>query len=94
VIIVNGEHAEALVVRGVAYAKGDAAAVVNYFGFPSTDVLRLAGEWIAFHPGDRGLSDVSACVTLASALNEQPLTGPFTSARSPSLMASPRCRSL
>ncbi len=77
VITVDGAHAETIVVGGVAYAKGDPAAVVNYFGFPSADVVRLAGKWISFQPSDQGFSDVSASVTLASALNDPPLTGPY-----------------
>jgi hypothetical protein len=66
-----------MVVAGIAYAKGDATAVVDYFGFPAADAARLAGQWIALKPTDQGFSDVSEGVTLASALNEDTLTGPY-----------------
>src|SRR5579864_1472130 len=33
-ITIDGAHAEAIVIGGVAYARGDAAAVVNLFGLP------------------------------------------------------------
>lgn len=53
VFTVDGnEHATVLVVGGVGYIKGNAAALTGFFGFPAVLATRLVGRWISFHPGD------------------------------------------
>jgi len=76
-ITADGAHAETLLVGGVAYAMGDAAAVTNYFQYPASQTTRLANRWVAFTPGDSGFSDVSDGITLASALKNDTITGPY-----------------
>ena len=76
VITINGAHAEALVVGGVAYARADAAAVTSFLGFPASQVQRLAGHWISLVSTDAGYQTVSQGVTLASALGEETIASP------------------
>ena len=83
VITVNGtEHAEVLVVDGVAYIKGNETALTEFFGFTSAQAGYLVNRWIAFHPGDSGgktdYDAVVAGVTLAGVADEVNLTGPLT----------------
>jgi hypothetical protein len=76
------EHATVLVVGGVGYIKGDAAALTGFFGFPAVLATRLVGRWISFHPGDSAgrtnYQAVTSGVTLASVADELRLTGPLT----------------
>jgi len=78
----GNEHATVLVVGGVGYIKGDAAALTGFFGFPPALATRLAGRWISFHPGDSAggtnYQAVTSNVTLASVADELRLTGPLT----------------
>ena len=74
-ITIDGAHAEAIVIGGVAYARGDGAAVVNRFGLPAADEWRLANQWILFSGDDAAFSDVSSGVTLRSELGELTLGG-------------------
>ena len=79
---IGSEHATVLVVGGVGYIKGNAAALTGFFGFSAALATRLAGRWISFHPGDSaGGTDyqaVTAGVTLAGVDDEIRLTGPLT----------------
>lgn len=83
VFTVDGnEHATVLVVGGVGYIKGNAAALTGFFGFPAALATRLIGRWISFHPGDSAggtnYQAVTAGVTLASVADQLWLTGPLT----------------
>lgn len=78
----GNEHAAVLVVGGVGYIKGNAAALTGFFGFPAALATRLVGRWISFHPGDSAggtnYQAVTSGVTLASVADELRLTGPIT----------------
>jgi hypothetical protein len=76
VVTVKGAHAEALLVGGVAYARGDAATVTSYFGLPTADTT-VGGQWVSLLPNDRGYSGVSIGMNLSSALTEYALTAPY-----------------
>jgi hypothetical protein len=76
-ITANGATAEALLVGGVAYARGDASSVTSYFGVPANEAARMGGQWAAFSPSDAAYSTVAASVSLSSVLTEDALTGPF-----------------
>jgi hypothetical protein len=78
VITPDGAHATVILVGGVAYVQGDAAAVKNYFGLPSTDSTQLAGKWISLRSSDSGFSTVSAAVTIKSDFSQVGLTGQLT----------------
>jgi len=78
----GNEHGTVLVVGGVGYIKGNAAALTGFFGFPTGLATRLVGRWISFHPGDSAggtnYQAVTSAVTLASVADELRLTGPLT----------------
>lgn len=78
VITPDGAHATVVLVGGVAYIQGDAAALTKYFGFPSADSSQLAGKWISLRSTDSGFATVSAAVTIKSDFNQVGLTGPLT----------------
>jgi len=77
-ITVDGSHAEVMLINKVAYVRGDATAVASFFGFPASLVPRLTNQWISFVPTDSAYATVIDAVTLASALDEATITGPFT----------------
>ena len=72
---VDGAQAEAIVVGGVVYARGDAAAVTTIFGLPASEEWHLANQWISFSGDDAGYSGISSGVTLRSALGQLTLGG-------------------
>jgi hypothetical protein len=78
VISVDGSHAEVILVGNVAFIRGDATAVSSFFGLPAADGPRLANKWISLVTTDSGYATVIDAVTLASALSESTLEGPFT----------------
>jgi hypothetical protein len=47
-------HATVLVVGGVGYIKGNAAALTGFFGFPAALATRLVGRWILVPPWGLG----------------------------------------
>lgn len=79
-ITIDGAHATVLLVGGVAYIQGDAAALTNYFGFPSSDSTKEAGKWISVKSSDSGFSNVTGAVTLRSDFGQVPLSGKLTKA--------------
>ncbi len=78
VIVADGAHAEVIVVAGMAYIRGDANAIPNYFGFPASQTARLANRWISFPPTSSGFSTVAYGVTINSALQESTVTAPLS----------------
>jgi hypothetical protein len=77
IITGTGAHAEALLVGGVAYAKGDATTVTSYYGVPASDTGSIAGRWVSFTPRDGGYSNLYAHVALQSALSLDALIAPY-----------------
>jgi len=77
-VTADGSHAAVILINKVAYVRGDATAVASFFGFPASLVPRLTNQWISFVPTDSGYATVVDAVTLASALGESTITGPFT----------------
>jgi hypothetical protein len=78
VVTVDGSHAEVVLVGGVAYIRGDATAVTSFFGYPATQVGRLANRWISLQATDSGYATAIDAVTLGSALKEATIVGPAT----------------
>jgi hypothetical protein len=66
VIVVNGAHAEVIIVHKVAYIKGDSKAVVNYFQLTKTDPAKYANKWLSITSSNTGYANVSQSVTLKS----------------------------
>ena len=78
VVTVDGAHAEVVLIGGLAYIRGDANAVPNFFGLPASQAARLANRWISLRPSDSGYADAAAGVTLDSVLQESAVTGTLT----------------
>jgi hypothetical protein len=78
VVTVDGSHAEVVLVGGVAYIRGDATAITSFFGYPATQVGRLANQWISLQATDPDYPTVIDAVTLGSALKEATIIGPAT----------------
>ena len=66
VIDVNGAHAEVIVINKVAYIKGNAKAVVNYFQLTKTDPGKYDNKWLSIPSSSTGYANVSQSVTLKS----------------------------
>ena len=75
---VDGSHAEVVLLGGVAYIRGDATAVTSVFGYPASQVGRLANHWISLVATDADFPTVTDAVTLASALDHTTIDAPFT----------------
>ncbi len=67
-ITAGSELAEIVVVRDIAYLRGNAGALAGYFNFPGPVASKLAGHWVSFRPSDIGYSQVTVGVTLDSTL--------------------------
>jgi hypothetical protein len=77
VVTANGARAEALLVGGVAYARGDATSLTSYFGVPAPEATRTGGQWVSFASTDTGYSGVAGAVALSTVLTQDALTGPY-----------------
>lgn len=78
VIDADGAKSTVLVLGGTAYINGDAHAVADYFGIPTSDPQALANKWITVPPSDPDYSTVSASVTLPSDFHNVTFSGPYT----------------
>jgi hypothetical protein len=83
VITIGGDqHATVLLINGIGYVQGNQAALISFFGIPSSQARVLAGRWLSFRPGDTigtsSYDDVVAGITLSSVASELQLPGPDT----------------
>jgi len=67
-ITAGSQLAEIVVVRRIAYIRGNASALAGYFNLPTPVASKLAGHWVSFRPSDIGYANVTVGVTLDSAL--------------------------
>jgi hypothetical protein len=74
----GGETAHVLVVGGVAYLSGNQAALVHYFGFPTSVAREVGSRWVSVPSSSSGYSTVSADATLPSAIAELAISGHTT----------------
>jgi hypothetical protein len=56
----GGGHATFLLIAGVGYLRGNAAALENYYGLPASAATRISGRWISFHQGDQGYQKLTS----------------------------------
>lgn len=77
-ITVGSNHAQVVLVSGVAYIEGDQQTLQNFFGLSPAASARGAGKWIAIHSSDPQYKDVTSGVTLSSALDQILPTGTLT----------------
>ena len=66
-----------IVVKGVAYLRGDAFALHGYLGFTAAQASAYHGRWIAVPPGNARYRDLAASVTLPSFLHDIYPTAPL-----------------
>ena len=90
VITVNkNEHTTVLLIGGVDYVQGDAAALQGFYGLPPAQAQQAAGEWISIKPGQKlgqsAYADVTAGITLASVASETQFGGPYTAVKQTSV---------
>ena len=78
VIDADGARSTVMVLGGTAYINGDASAVADYFGIPTSDPAALAGKWITVPHTDPDFSTVSASVTLQSDFHDVAFSGPYS----------------
>jgi hypothetical protein len=89
IITVDGAHATAMLIGGVAYIQGDAAAVVSFFGFPASEQAELTNEWIAIHSTDVRYASTIEGMALSSALDEIGLNDPLALGRATTVGGQP-----
>jgi hypothetical protein len=78
ITISGGGQMTVLVVAGVGYVDGNAAALQGFLGLPAATAAQLAGQWISFTPGDPDYQQVVAGVTTSSVLGEVTPVGALT----------------
>lgn len=76
-VTTGAARAEVRVVGTTTYFTGNRAAITGYFGMPPSAVPGH-GVWFRLRPGDTQYKTVTEGVTLASAMREVALTGPYT----------------
>jgi hypothetical protein len=77
-ITIGAERVSIRVIAGVAYVRANRLALLNFLGFPASIADRLHDRWVSFSSSDPGYSDISAAVTLDSAITEIAITGAVT----------------
>jgi hypothetical protein len=73
----GGGQATFLLIAGVGYLRGNAAAWVNYYGAPARAAAQLSGRWISFHHGDRDYQRLTSQLTLSGFIHEISLEAPL-----------------
>ena len=56
----GGGRATFLLIAGVGYLRGNAAALERYYEIPAPVAARLSGRWISIHHGDRGYQPLTS----------------------------------
>jgi len=74
-ITIGAQHVSIRVIAGVAYVRANRLALLNFLGFPASIADRLHDRWVSFTSTDPGYTDISAAVTLDSAITEIAITG-------------------
>jgi hypothetical protein len=73
----GGGRATFLLIAGVGYLRGNAAALENYYGAPARVAARLSGRWISFHHSDRDYQRLTSQLTLSGFIHEISLEAPL-----------------
>ena len=69
-VAIGKEIASVVLVGGTAYISGNSLGMTSFFGMPSTLASAVAGKWISIQSTDSSFQNITANVTLASALTE------------------------
>jgi hypothetical protein len=75
------DHASIIVIGGITYLKGDAAALRDLAGLSPGQATAAAGQWVDFATNNAALSSVSDGVRSTDVANELALTGPYARGR-------------
>ena len=73
----GGGRATFLLIAGVGYLRGNAAALENYYGIPAPAAAQLSGRWISFRHGDQGYQQLTSQLTLSGLTDEISLEAPL-----------------
>lgn len=73
----GGGRAIFLMIAGVGYLRGNAAALTNYYEIRAPVAAQLSGRWISVHHGDRGYKQLTSQVTLSGFIDEIRMEAPL-----------------
>lgn len=76
--ISDGGQATIIQVGGMAYVRGNEAALANYFKFPLAAARLLNGRWISVRPSDTGYAQLTGGSDYLSVADEVRLGAPLT----------------
>jgi hypothetical protein len=79
------DNATIIVIGGITYLKGNAAALGDLAGMSTTQAAAAAGQWVEFATDNATLSSLSAGVRSTDVARELALTGPLRLARARTL---------
>lgn len=74
----GGGRATLLLVAGVGYLRGNAAAFENYYALPAAVATKISGRWISFRRSDHGYQALTSQLQFGSFIDEITLTSPLT----------------
>lgn len=74
----DGGQMTVLLLSGIGYVNGNAAALSGFLGLTDAMSAQLAGHWISFSPGSPGYQQVVDGVTTSSVLREITPASPLT----------------
>jgi hypothetical protein len=73
----GGGRATFLLIAGVGYLRGNAAALENYYGIPAPTAAQLSGRWISFHHGDHGYRPLTSQLRFSGFIDEISIKAPL-----------------
>lgn len=74
----GGGQATFLLIDGVGYLQGNAAALENYYEFSAAAATQLSGRWISIQQSDKGYQQLTSQVRFSSFIAEITLQPPLT----------------
>ncbi len=81
----GADHASIIVIGGITYLKGNAAALRDLAGLSSGQAATAAGQWVDFATDNTALASISDGVRSTDVANELALTGPYALGRTRTL---------
>jgi hypothetical protein len=76
-VAIGRERVSIILTHGTAYFAGNSRGLTKYFGISASNASALSGRWVAVSPSDAGFKEVTAGLTLTSALKEASPSGSF-----------------
>jgi hypothetical protein len=72
-------HVSGRLVNKIVYFRGDTFGLEEYLGMPATLAPKYTGKWIFFSPATKDYAPIAKSFTLATAISQIAMKGPFTS---------------